>query len=70
MLSELLRGQNLSAYAKGLVDTLQGRTLDRPRPPTLERTVEARPKERPREKARERQPRRQKQPYSRLSLRQ
>ena len=28
-----LTGQNLSAYAKGLADTLQGHTLDLPRPP-------------------------------------
>jgi hypothetical protein len=54
MLSELLKGQNLSAYAKGLVDTLQERTLDLPSPPTLVQRVEARPKERAREGQRER----------------
>ena len=53
MLSELLKGQNLSAYAKGLGDTLQGHTLDLPRPPTLMQRVEARPKERAKERARD-----------------
>ena len=69
MLSELLKGQNLSAYAKELEDTLQGHTLDLPSPPTPMERVEARPKERAKGKVGERA-RSECSPHSRRSPRQ